>query len=149
MALASPSNPREPAPREEEHGLILLCGIPVVLFILLMCPQDTLATAAQESSMHIEFERSGGFAGLRLATTIDSNTISSEDATALRDMIRSASFFELPAKSEKGFAGADRFHYRVIVEIEERRHAIEIEESVVPPSLRPLINWLTDKAKRR
>jgi len=37
----------------------------------------------------------------------------------------------------------------VTVEIDNRRHAIEVDESVAPPSLRPLLNWLTEKAKPR
>jgi len=99
--------------------------------------------------MHIQFERTGGVAGMRLMTTIDSDSISSEDATALRNMIDSASFFELPVKSQKSQSGVDRFQYKVMVEIDARRHTIEIEESAVPASLRPLLNWLTEKAKSR
>ena len=98
--------------------------------------------------MHIQFERTGGFAGIQLKTTLDSESLSADDAATLRDLLHAASFFDLPP-NQKTTPGADRFHYRVIVEIEERRHAIEIEESVVPPSLRPLINWLTEKAKSR
>jgi Emfourin len=64
-------------------------------------------------------------------------------------MIHSASFFELPAKSQKSHSGADRFQYKVMVVIDARRHTIEIEESAVPPLLRPLLNWLTGKAKGR
>jgi hypothetical protein len=52
-------------------------------------------------------------------------------------------------KSQKTPSGADRFQYKVMVESDDRRHAIEIDESTVPPSLRPLLNWLTEKAKRR
>ena len=121
-----------------------------VILIVLIYPSFTSAAAQQqESQMHIQFERTGGFAGMRLMTTVDSDTISSEDATALRDMIDSASFFELPAKSQKSQSGTDRFQYKVMVEIDARRHTIEIEESTVPPSLRPLLNWLTEKAKSR
>lgn len=99
--------------------------------------------------MHIQFERSGGFAGMRLTAAIDSATLSPDDAAALRDLIHAASFFDLPAKREKAPSGADRFQYKVTVESADRRHAIEIDESAVPPSLRPLLNWLTEKAKRR
>lgn len=86
---------------------------------------------------------------MRLSTTIDSDTLSSEDAATLRDLIRSASFFDLAVKNQKAQSGADRFQYKVTVELQGQRHTIEIEESVVPPSLRPLLTWLTEKAKRR
>ena len=35
------------------------------------------------------------------------------------------------------------------VETGGRRHAIELDESAAPPSLRPLLNWLTEKVKSR
>ena len=135
---------------KEKHWLNQLRCLPIALLIVLIYSSLTSPAAQkQESKMHIQFERTGGVAGMRLTITIDSDSISSEDAAALRDMIHSASFFELPAKSQKSQSGADRFQYKVIVEIDERRHTIEIEESAVPASLRPLLNWLTEKAKSR
>jgi hypothetical protein len=121
----------------------------VSLLILLISSSPGLATAPHDGSMHIQFERTGGFAGMRLTATIDSDTISPDDAGTLRDLIHAASFFDLPIKSQKAPSGADRFQYKLMVEIDNRRHAIEIDESAVPPSLRPLLNWLTEKAKRR
>jgi len=52
---------------------------------------------------------SRGFAGMRLTAAIDSDTLSPDDAAALRDLIHAASFFDLPAKSRKSPSGADRF----------------------------------------
>ena len=118
-----------------------------VLWILLLAPIYSSVSAVHGSPMHIQFERSGGFAGMRLTATIDSERLSSDDAATLRDLIAAARFFDLPAKSEKAATGADRFHYKVIAEMDARRHTIEIDESVVPSSLRPLLNWLTEKAK--
>jgi hypothetical protein len=83
--------------------------------------------------MHIQFERTGGFAGMRLTAMIDSNTISSEDAATLRELIQSASFFDLPVKSPKAESGADRFQYKIAVELQGQRHTIEIEESPSRP----------------
>lgn len=121
----------------------------LVLLIVLRSSSPDSATASHDSPMHIQFERSGGFAGLRLTAALDSDTLSSDDAATLRALIHAASFFDLPAKHEKAQSGADRFQYKVTVEIDNRRHAIEIDESVAPPSLRPLLNWLTEKAKPR
>lgn len=133
----------------ETWGLSALYRTLLVLVILSMSASPGLTTAPYDSPMHIQFERSGGFAGMRLTATIDSDTLSSDDAATLRGLIHAASFFDLPAKSPKSPSGADRFQYKVMVESADRRHAIEIDESTVPPSLRPLLNWLTEKAKSR
>jgi hypothetical protein len=133
----------------ETWGLSDLYETLLVLLILLMSTSPGLATTAHDNPMHIQFERSGGFAGMRLTAAIDSDTLSPDDAAALRDLIHTASFFDLPAKSQKSPSGADRFQYKVTVESADRRHTIEIDESAVPPSLRPLLTWLTEKAKSR
>lgn len=81
----------------------------LVLSILLISASRSLAAATHDSPTHIQFERSGGFAGMRLTAAIDSDTLSPDDAAALRDLIHAASFFDLPAKSRKSPSGADRF----------------------------------------
>lgn len=96
--------------------------------------------------MHIQFERTGGFAGIQLKTTLDSESLSADDAATLRDLLHAASFFDLPP-NQKTTPGADRFHYEISVKIDHRQHAIEIDEPAVPPSLRPFLDWLLEKAK--
>jgi hypothetical protein len=48
--------------------------------------------------MHIEFVRSGGFAGLRLAASIDSQHLTPEQASTLDKLIAAAGFFDLPER---------------------------------------------------
>ena len=99
-----------------------------------------------KGTMRIQFERSGGFAGIRLTTSVDSAALPDDDARRLREMVDGAGFFELPPVIGK--PAPDRFQYRLTVEDGKRRHTVEVNEAAVPPSLRPLIDWLTSAARK-
>ena len=45
-------------------------------------------------------------------------------------------------------SAADRFQYRLTIDDGPRRHVVEIGESAMPESLRPLIDWLTATARK-
>ena len=47
--------------------------------------------------MRVLFERTGGFAGMRLTATIDTESLSQKDARELTDMVHAAYFLDLPA----------------------------------------------------
>jgi hypothetical protein len=99
--------------------------------------------------MKISFERTGGFAGIRLATTVDSATLTPEEAAQLRTLVDNAKFFALPAKIKATAPGADRFQYAVTIETPNQRHTVTVDEGAAPPELRPLLNWLTTAAKTK
>jgi hypothetical protein len=92
--------------------------------------------------MRVHFERSGGFAGLRMSCTIDSDELPDDEAHALREEIEQASFFNLPHRLFEPAVGADRFQYEVSVDMGEREHTVEVGEAAMPDSLRPLIQHL-------
>jgi hypothetical protein len=96
--------------------------------------------------MRIEFQRSGGFAGLRLSTTVDTDKLPADEADGLKRMVDAADFFLLPATLKES-RGADQFTYRLTVEARDRRHTVEVSESAVPDSLRPLIQRLATLAR--
>lgn len=93
--------------------------------------------------MRIYFERSGGFMGLRVAGTVDTDALAAEEADTLVEMVESAGFFSLPAQLLPTSEGGDRFQYRLVVEDESRRHSVETDGSAVPESLWPLLRRLT------
>lgn len=99
--------------------------------------------------MQIHFERTGGFVGIHLTTTISSDVLSPEEARRLQQMIDAANFFALPAVLTAKTPGADRFRYRLTVTTQDRQHTVEIGEGAVPAALRPLLDWLTTVAKTR
>ncbi len=100
--------------------------------------------------MKIEYERTGGVAGMRMAATIDSDRLSPEEARQLEQNLAAARFFDLPAApAAPGGTGADRFHYRISVESAGRKHTIDFGEAAMPESLQPLVRQLTLLARSK
>ncbi len=93
--------------------------------------------------MRVIFERSGGFAGRKLQTMLDSTTLTEAQAQTLRQLLERSNFFDLPARLDARAPGADRFNYKVTVENEGESHTVEASDASVPPQLRPLLDWLT------
>lgn len=99
--------------------------------------------------MKIQFERSGGVAGMRMTTTVNTETLPAAEAQMLREMVDKAKFFDLPAVLETSKQGADRFQYRLTVEVGGRRHTVETGEAAAPQTLQPLLERLGAMARRR
>ena len=97
--------------------------------------------------MRIEFVRTGGFAGMRMASTVNTDSLSPDEARALRESVDAAHFFDLPSTLTSPTPGADRFQYKITVEAEGRRHTVELGEAAVPENLQPLIQRLTALAR--
>lgn len=97
--------------------------------------------------MRIKIERSGGFAGMLLKATIDTETLPSEQAQELKALLDAAHFFELPAKIPGSSTGADRFQYKIAVEAEGRTHTVETGEESAPSTLQPLLRRLVVLAR--
>ncbi len=100
------------------------------------------------ANMLIQFERTGGFAGMRKKFTVDTDSLPPEEATRLHKMIETAGFFNLPSKSKGPSRGADQFQYRLIVETEKKKHTVELGEASVPATLRPLLKSLMTYEKQ-
>ncbi|KCZ73390.1 hypothetical protein ANME2D_00456 [Candidatus Methanoperedens nitroreducens] len=98
--------------------------------------------------MLIKLERTGGFAGLRTAVTLDTDTLPAEEARKLHEMVDSAGFFNLPAKFPLPARGADYFVYRLTVEKDGRKHTVDVSDPAVPATLRPLLQSLVVYARK-
>jgi hypothetical protein len=97
--------------------------------------------------MIIHYERTGGFAGMRMEATIDTEKLPPAEAQILENELASADFFNLPAKTSSPGPGADRFTYRITVESGDRSHTVEAGEASAPERLLPLIERLNDLAR--
>jgi hypothetical protein len=97
--------------------------------------------------MRIGFERTGGFAGLRMSASIDTNTLEDETAAELHQMVEQADFFNLPAKITGDASTADMYQYRITVETDDRQHTVYIENVQPPDALNTLIRRLTVVAR--
>ncbi len=97
--------------------------------------------------MKIQFERTGGFAGMRVETTIDTQSLPSQEASELQEMVDAAGFFDLPATIAAPTPGADQFQYKVTIEAGGRQHTIETGDAALPDALWPLLRRLTALAR--
>jgi emfourin len=100
--------------------------------------------------MLIRFDRAGGFAGpaMRRSCTVDTDTLPTEEAKELRTLLNTTDIPGLAAQPAGAQARArpDAFHYRLIVEEAGRQHTLEVSDADMPPSLRPLVHWLLQRA---
>ena len=99
-----------------------------------------------EGAVKVQFERSGGFTGIKRAVTVDSQSLPPGEARELKERVERADFFNLPTEII-GQKGADQFVYTLTVESEGRRHTVRTGDTAAPERLKPLIEWLTAQAR--
>jgi hypothetical protein len=98
--------------------------------------------------MKIYFERIGGFAGLKLALTLDLDDLAADDAEALQKMVQDASFFHRP-EPDKAPGISDGFQYTLTVEQDADQRTLQVSEGALPEELRLLMNDLSIRARSR
>lgn len=98
--------------------------------------------------MKIAFERSGGFAGLRLSATFDTELLPPETAAALGRLVEEADFFNLPAIVPGSPNAADMYQYVLTVEDASRSHTVTTSEDAAPDALRQLFDYLLRLARK-
>jgi len=97
----------------------------------------------------VEFWRTGGVAGIRLTSTLDTEKLPPQEADRLRRLISTACFFDQPSSLKSSTSGADRFQYQVTVEEGDRIKKVEIDESCIPRTFQPLIDYLLNSCRPR
>jgi hypothetical protein len=102
-------------------------------------------TDRAKETIQIEFTKSGGIAGFRWKTTMNSNNLSTEDARKLRQLIADARFFKLPTENGETQV-RDGFGYSITVEMDGKRHTVQVFDDTAPADLWPLLHWLSDRA---
>jgi hypothetical protein len=99
--------------------------------------------------MRIEFERTGGVTGVRLAYSVECDELPDGAARELRALVEASGFFSASGRIGNADPGGDRFTYVIAIVDGSRSHAVQVSEPAAPPALRPLIAWLTAAARRR
>ena len=84
---------------------------------------------------------------MRLAFEIVTDTMPLAERKRLEQLVADSDFFELPDGGDDGASG-DRFEYAITIEAGSGAHTVRLGEAAVPPRLRPLIEWLTQRARR-
>jgi len=97
----------------------------------------------------IKFERTGGFAGIRLAANIDVNELPDDEKKEIVDLLDEMDFEDLPEKLAGKMPIPDEFVYSIVVESQKREYKVLAGESALPQDMHPLIEKLEGIAKRQ
>lgn len=90
--------------------------------------------------MHVKYECSGGFGGLRLAYQGEIEALPAAEAKILLDMIEAANLYDLNQKSisQKSRSIPDDFSCRITVSTAEKKKTLFFNELSAPENLRRL-----------
>jgi hypothetical protein len=97
----------------------------------------------------IKFERTGGFAGLRIAADFEPDDLSEEQAGQLRELLDEVDFDELPEQLMGNRQIADGFTYSITVESEKVTHTVHTSDTAAPEKIQPLLELLYRIARQR
>jgi len=100
--------------------------------------------------MHVErikFERTGGFAGMRIAKDLTMEDLSEEQAGRLSELLDDLDFDELPEQLTGGEPMADQFTYTITVETEEGKHTVTTGDASAPEKMQELLQLLNRLAR--
>ncbi|HKJ39349.1 MAG TPA: protealysin inhibitor emfourin [Anaerolineales bacterium] len=97
----------------------------------------------------IKFERTGGFAGMRIAAEIKMDDLPDDQKHEIIELMDEADFDELPEKLSGKMPVPDEFVYSIVVNSREKEYQVIAGESALPNDLQPLIEILESIAKRQ
>lgn len=98
--------------------------------------------------MHISFQRSGGFGGAAMDRSLELDTahLPPAEARQVTSLLAQAGpEVQQPRPATRGM-GRDLFHYSLTIEDHGRQWTVEANDADLPEPLRPLIDWLLDRA---
>jgi hypothetical protein len=101
--------------------------------------------------MHVErikFERTGGFAGMRIATDVKLEDLPEEQAETIMELLDDLDFNELPEQMLDE-SGPDQFTYTITIETEKGEHTVMTGDSSAPEKMQELLQLLNRLARTR
>ena len=128
----------------------LICAMLLILAVFSCRSEGAFTSRAgigENKTLRISFERSGGFAGITMRTTVDEKDLSPDEARKLHQLVEEADFFNLPGKIISGSPQPDRFQYELRLEESGRHYTVTVSEEAMPEKLKPLIKWVMEKAR--
>jgi hypothetical protein len=102
----------------------------------------------ERERIRVDVVRSGGFAGLTRAATMDTEELDGERAMQLRKLVDESQIQSL-ASAPPGGGAADRFQYDVTVTRGDHRTSIVLRESEMPDAAHRLVRWVLQTASSR
>jgi len=97
----------------------------------------------------IKFERTGGFAGIRLAADIELDELPEHQVHQILELLDELDFDELPEQLTDNRQVADGFTYSVTVVSETRQHTVTTSETAAPEKMNSMFEILTQIARQQ
>lgn len=97
----------------------------------------------------IKFERTGGFAGIRLAADIKLDDLPQEQVHQILELLDDLDFDQLPEQLTDNRQVADGFTYSVTVISEKRQHTVTTSETAAPEKMSSMFEILTQIARQQ
>ncbi|MGZ9223124.1 MAG: protealysin inhibitor emfourin [Anaerolineales bacterium] len=96
----------------------------------------------------IKFERTGGFAGMRIATDLKFDELPDEQAHTILELLDDMDFDELPEQMADE-SGPDQFTYTITVETNKGKHTVVTGDTSAPEKMQELLQLLNRLARTR
>lgn len=97
----------------------------------------------------IKFERTGGFANMRLAADLNVNDLPDEQLQTLSELLDDLDFPELPAKLIGDNSMPDQFTYTITVEAEKWQHTVITGDAPEDEKMQELLELLNRLARKQ
>jgi len=97
----------------------------------------------------IKYERTGGFAGVRISADFKPDDLPEEQIRPLLDLLDDMDFDELPEQLINDSSKSDQFTYQITVETKKWEHTVNMGDASAPEKLQELVRLLDRIAKRK
>ena len=97
----------------------------------------------------IKFERTGGFAGMRIATDLKLDDLPDEQAKTISKLLDDLDFEELPEQMMNDSNMPDQFTYTITVETNKGEHTVITGDTSASEKMQELLQVLNKIARSR
>jgi hypothetical protein len=95
----------------------------------------------------IKFERTGGFAGMRIATDLKLDDIPNDQARTISELLDELNFGGLPRNLTNDRSMPDQFTYTVTVETKNGEHTVVTDDASASEKMQELLQLLNRLAR--
>ncbi len=95
----------------------------------------------------IKFERTGGFAGMRIATDLKLDDLPEDQARTISELLDDLDFEELPEQMMNEEGMPDQFTYTITVETKKGKHTVVTGDVSAPEKMQELLQLLNRLAR--
>jgi len=97
----------------------------------------------------IKFERTGGFAGMRIATDLKLDDLPDEQAKTISKLLDDLDFEELPEQMMNDSNMPDQFTYTITVETKKGEHTVITGDTSASEKMQELLELLNRLARNQ